>query len=211
MDKLFALVWLVSLVAFIVYWRKKASARKAAGENYQNDPEYLAVSKTKRIIGIVCIASFLITGALAPKSDNKTPNTTPTAPATSQSQSAKPAEQKRTKTLQQQGLEDKNATNSQRNALKKAISYAENMHMSKAKVYAQLTSEFGEKFPEADAQWAIEHLSDIDWNKQALIKAQSYQKQMAMSIDSIRDQLLSEYGEQFTPEEVEYAISHLEK
>ena len=95
MEKLFALVWIVSLVAFIVYWRKKASARKAAGENYQSDPEYLAVSKTKRIIGIVCIASFIITGALAPKSDEKTTST----PATAQtsSQSAKPAEQAKPK------------------------------------------------------------------------------------------------------------------
>ena len=67
MEKLFALIWLVSLVAFIVYWRKKASARKAAGENYQSDPEYLAISKTKRIIGMVCIVSFIATGALAPK------------------------------------------------------------------------------------------------------------------------------------------------
>ena len=44
-----------------------------------------------------------------------------------------------------------------------------------------------------------------------MIKAKSYQKQMAMSNDSIREQLVSEYGEQFTPEEAEYAISHLEK
>ena len=209
MDKLFSLVWLVSLVAFIVYWRKKASARKAAGENYQSDPEYLAVSKTKRIIGIVCIVSFIATGALAPKPDtSSSTNTTTTSTA---SQSVKPTEQKKPKTLQQQGLEDKNATISQRNALKKAILYAETMHMSKAKVYEQLTSEYGEKFPEADAQWAIEYLSNIDWNKQALLKAQSYQQQMAMSLDSIREQLVSEAGEQFTPEEAEYAISHLEK
>ena len=95
MANVCALVWLASLVAFIVYWRKKASARKAAGENYQNDPEYLAVSKTKRIIGIVCIVSFIATGALAPKSDEKSTST----PATSQtsSQSAKPAEQAKPK------------------------------------------------------------------------------------------------------------------
>ena len=95
MEKLFALIWLVSLVAFIVYWRKKASARKAAGENYQSDPEYLAISKTKRIIGIVCIVSFIATGALAPKSDNKT-TSTPATPQAS-SQSAKPTEQAKPK------------------------------------------------------------------------------------------------------------------
>lgn len=209
MANVCALVWLASLVAFIVYWRKKASARKAAGENYQTDPEYLAISKTKRIIGIICIVAFVLTGAFAPKSETASSNNATTASISTQS--SKSTEQKKTKSLQQQGLEDKNATNSQRNALKKAIMYAEKMHMSKAKVYEQLTSEFGEKFPEADAQWAIEHLSDIDWNKQALVKAQTYQKQMSMSLDSIRDQLVSDYGEQFTPEEAEYAISHLEQ
>jgi hypothetical protein len=32
---------------------------------------------------------------------------------------------------------------------------------------------------------------------------------MAMSPEAIRDQLVSEYGGQFTPEEAEYAIQHL--
>ncbi len=158
------------------------------------------MKKTMLLVIFTIIAAFCIAGC---GSGSKSSPQSGTATQTTR--------QELPKTLQQQGLEDKNATNSQRNALKKAISYAENMHMSKAKVYEQLTSEFGEKFPEADAQWAIEHLSDIDWNKQALIKAKSYQKQMAMSNDSIREQLVSEYGEQFTPEEAEYAISHLEK
>ena len=33
---------------------------------------------------------------------------------------------------------------------------------------------------------------------------------MAMSPEAIRDQLTSEYGEKFTKEEADYAISHLE-
>ncbi len=158
------------------------------------------MKKILLLVTVTIIAVFCITGC------GGNSKSTPQGGTTTQT-----TQQERPKTLQQQGLEDKNATNSQRNALKKAISYAENMHMSKAAVYHQLTSEYGEKFPEADAQWAIEHLSDIDWNKQALIKAKSYQKNMAMSIDSIRDQLVSEHGEQFTPEEAEYAISQLEK
>ncbi len=35
------------------------------------------------------------------------------------------------------------------------------------------------------------------------------QKDMHMSPEAIRDQLTSEYGEKFTPEEAEYAVSHL--
>jgi len=115
------------------------------------------------------------------------------------------------KTLQQQALEDQNATMGQKNALKKAIMYATRMHMSKAKLYTQLTSEYGEKFPPEDAQWAIEHLSDINWKANALEKAKQYQSQQAMSAESIREQLLSEYGEEFEPEEVEYAVANLPK
>lgn len=33
---------------------------------------------------------------------------------------------------------------------------------------------------------------------------------MAMSKDAVYDQLVSEYGEQFTPEQAQYAIDHLE-
>ena len=62
LKQFLALTWLVSLIAFIVYWRKKAGARKAAGEKYKDDENYKAVSRTKRIIGLVCIASFAIFG-----------------------------------------------------------------------------------------------------------------------------------------------------
>ena len=42
-----------------------------------------------------------------------------------------------------------------------------------------------------------------------LAKAKSYQDNMAMSPEAIRDQLTSEYGEKFTAEEADYAIQHL--
>ena len=47
---------------------------------------------------------------------------------------------------------------SQKNALKKAISYATSMHMSKAGVYNQLTSEYGEKFEPEEVEYAIANL-----------------------------------------------------
>ena len=67
LKNLFIMIWFVSLIAFIVYWRKKANVRKAAGENYANDENYNAVSKMKRLIGIVCLVSFVI-GAAIPES-----------------------------------------------------------------------------------------------------------------------------------------------
>ena len=62
----------ISFIAFIVYWRKKANARKAAGENYKSDPNYQSISKTKRIIGAVCVLSFIIGSATSgPSSEEK--------------------------------------------------------------------------------------------------------------------------------------------
>ena len=68
MGGLFAVVWLVSLIAFIVFWRKKVKAKNDAGDSYESDENYLSVSKTKRIIGAVCIVSFVLAMALGGES-----------------------------------------------------------------------------------------------------------------------------------------------
>jgi membrane protein involved in colicin uptake len=96
-----------------------------------------------------------------------------------------------------------------KSALKKAETYAKAMHMSKAGIYEQLTSEFGENFPPEAAQYAIDNIV-FDWKENALKKAQSYAENMDMSNSAIYDQLVSEYGEKFTPEEAQYAIDNLE-
>lgn len=96
-----------------------------------------------------------------------------------------------------------------KSALKKAESYASVMHMSKAGIYDQLTSEYGEDFPKEAAQYAIDNI-EHDWKVNALKKAQSYAETMAMSDAAIYDQLISEYGEKFTAEEAQYAIDNLE-
>jgi len=93
-------------------------------------------------------------------------------------------------------------------ALKKAESYAKTMHMSKAAIYDQLVSEYGEGFSAEAAQYAIDNLQ-WDWKENTLKKAQSYAETMNMSDSAIYDQLVSEYGEKFTPEEAQYAVDHL--
>lgn len=45
-----------------------------------------------------------------------------------------------------------------KSALKKAETYCSLMHMSKAAIYDQLVSEYGEKFTPEEAQYAVEHL-----------------------------------------------------
>lgn len=46
------------------------------------------------------------------------------------------------------------------NALAKAKSYQDIMHMSPSAIRDQLTSEYGEKFTPAEADFAIQHLND---------------------------------------------------
>ena len=95
------------------------------------------------------------------------------------------------------------------NALTKGLSYARNLHMSKKGVYDQLTSSYGEGFSADAAQYAIDNMTGVDWNANALAKAQEYYTGMSMSKSAVYDQLTSEYGEQFTTSEAQYAIDHL--
>ena len=83
------------------------------------------------------------------------------------------------------------------------------MNMSKAGVYDQLISEYGEKFTLEEAQYAIDNVQ-ADWKENALKTAKSYQEIMSMSPAAIYDQLISEYGEKFTAEEAQYAIDSLQ-
>lgn len=52
----------------------------------------------------------------------------------------------------------KEPTMEDKNALAKAESYSSMMHMSKAAIYEQLTSSYGEKFTAEEAQYAVDHL-----------------------------------------------------
>lgn len=55
-------------------------------------------------------------------------------------------------------LKGKEPTMEDKNALAKAESYSSMMHMSKAAIYDQLTSSYGEKFTAEEAQYAVDHL-----------------------------------------------------
>ena len=93
-------------------------------------------------------------------------------------------------------------------ALKSAQTYSDTMHMSKQGIYVQLTSDAGDKFDDASAQYAVDHVK-ADWNKNALKAAESYQKDQNMSPEAIRDQLTSDAGDKFTQAHAAYAVSHL--
>ena len=95
-----------------------------------------------------------------------------------------------------------------KNALRKAKTYDKMMHMSKAALFEQLTSEYGEQFPEDAAQYAMDNIN-ADYNANALAKAKTYSDTMSMSKKGIYEQLSSEQGEKFTAEEAQYAIDNL--
>ena len=103
----------------------------------------------------------------------------------------------------------KSSNQEYQNALTKGLQYANQLHMSKKAVYDQLTSSYGEGFPADAAQYAIDNMTGVDWNANALEKAKQYYYNMSMSKSAVYDQLTSEYGEQFTTSEAQYAIDHL--
>ena len=104
--------------------------------------------------------------------------------------------------------ETKASTNSEYYAaLGKAKSYNSLFHMSKKRMYRQLTSEF-DKFSNDAAQYAIDHL-EADYKYNALFNAKNYRKLFNMSKSGLFNQLTS-YIDGFTEEEANYAIQHLD-
>ena len=103
---------------------------------------------------------------------------------------------------------EENIPTEYKSALNSAETYSDMMNMSKAAIYDQLISEYGDKFSKKAAKYAIDNL-DADWNKNALLSAESYQDTMDMSPSAIYDQLISEYGDKFTKKQAKYAIDHL--
>ena len=93
-----------------------------------------------------------------------------------------------------------------RRALESAENYLAMSGFSKQGLYEQLSSEYGEGFTEAEAQYAVDHV-DADWNKEAVESARSYLEMSPMSKDALIEQLSSSYGEGFTYEQAVYAVN----
>ncbi|KQR08444.1 Ltp family lipoprotein [Cellulomonas sp. Leaf334] len=101
-------------------------------------------------------------------------------------------------------------TVSQQNAYRSAESYLSYTAFSRAGLIGQLTSEYGAGFPAADAEFAVARLEaegGVDWNAEAAEAAKSYLEYTSFSRQGLLDQLTSEYGAQFTPEQAEYGVS----
>lgn len=98
----------------------------------------------------------------------------------------------------------------QENAIRSAQSYLDFTAFSRAGLFDQLTSEYGEGYDGADAEFALAYLEQnglVDWNAEAVESAQSYLDFTSFSRQGLYDQLTSEYGGQFTPEQADHALS----
>jgi hypothetical protein len=101
-------------------------------------------------------------------------------------------------------------TASQENAVKEALSYLDFMAFSRKGLIQQLSSEFGEQFPLADAEFAVAYIeknSDVDWNEQAVKSAKEYLDSQSFSCNGLIDQLSSEYGGKFTISQATYGAT----
>ncbi|SFI48908.1 MULTISPECIES: Ltp family lipoprotein [Microbacterium] len=97
----------------------------------------------------------------------------------------------------------------QENAVEEAKSYISFTSFSRAGLIEQLTSEYGSGFEAADAEFAVNYLEQnmlVDWNAEAVEAAEDYLDMTSFSRSSLYDQLTSEYGSQFTPEQADYAL-----
>lgn len=97
-----------------------------------------------------------------------------------------------------------------------AFNYAKmtlnSMAYSKDGLISQTEDEYGGQFTHDQAVNAVERLEKeekIDWNEQAVLSAKSYKEMFDMSNDEIVEQLTSEYGDKYTKEQAQYAVSKL--
>lgn len=147
----------------------------------------------------------------APAKASAIPTATPTATMTPEQIAAKDkadADAKAKADADAKVKADANVPNEYKSALKKAELYAKTMNMSKSAINDQLTSDYGEKFSQESAKYAIDNFQ-FDWKANALKKAESYAKTMNMSKQGTYDQLVSELGEKFTEDEAQYAVDNI--
>ncbi len=105
---------------------------------------------------------------------------------------------------EQKEHEIENATRSQQNALKAAEKYLEYTAFSEAGLIEQLSSSAGDKYPEQDAVWAVQHLQGVNWDDQAAKAAKKYLQYTSFSCEGLIEQLSSSAGDKYTQAQAEY-------
>lgn len=106
-------------------------------------------------------------------------------------------------------IEEVEVPREHRNALRAAENYISFMPFSEKGLFQQLTSEYGDGYPEEAAQYAIDNI-EVDYSAQALKSAENYLNLMPMSDSELFDQLTSQHGDGFTSDQAQFAIDNLD-
>lgn len=102
----------------------------------------------------------------------------------------------------------------ERNCYQAALNYLDFMGFSKKGLIEQLSSEYGDNYPQETAEKVVNDLDEaglVDWEKQAERSAQNYLDTMSFSKDELINQLCSDAGDQYTREEAEAAVEAVYK
>jgi hypothetical protein len=99
-------------------------------------------------------------------------------------------------------------TTEQEQAIQSAQGYLDSgQGFSKAGLFHQLTSSYGEGFSHSLARFALRHVQ-VNWNAQAVISAKGYLSSgQGFSYANLVEQLDSPYGEQFTPAQAQHGAT----
>ncbi len=180
----------------------------------------LVKKKSKKqplIILIVGFLLFIIGVAIPSNSDAKESKKSTTSVSTtetkkeetkvtSQSSTKKPKPSSKVLTAQEKAIDGLTG-----NSLAHAISYLYTGHMSKQGLYDQLTSEYGSQMTVDEANNAINRIDAlVNWNNLAILSAKSYRETGNLTGQALIDQLTSEYGSRFTPEQAQYGVLHID-
>ncbi|MGX7010619.1 Ltp family lipoprotein [Lactococcus cremoris] len=183
----------------------------------------LVKKKSKKqplIILIVGFLLFIIGVAIPSNSDAKESKKSTTSVSTtetkkeetkvtSQSSTKKPKPSSKVLTAQEKAIDG--LTGNSLAQTKTAISYLYTGHMSKQGLYDQLTSEYGSQMTVDEANNAINRIDPlVNWNNLAIISAKSYRETGNLTGQALIDQLTSEYGSRFTPEQAQYGVLHID-
>ena len=183
----------------------------------------LVKKKSKKQPLILLIVGFLlfIIGVVIPSnSDSKESKKSTTSVSTtetkkeetkvtSQSSTKKPKPSSKVLTAQEKAIDG--LTGNSLAQTKTAISYLYTGHMSKQGLYDQLTSEYGSQMTVDEANNAINRIDPlVNWNNLAILSAKSYRETGNLTGQALIDQLTSEYGSRFTPEQAQYGVLHID-
>ncbi|KKW73586.1 TIGR00304 family protein [Lactococcus cremoris] len=183
----------------------------------------LVKKKSKKqplILLIVGFLLFIIGVAIPSNSDSKESKKSTTSVSTtetkkeetkvtSQSSTKKPKPSSKVLTAQEKAIDG--LTGNSLAQTKTTISYLYTGHMSKQGLYDQLTSEYGSQMTVDEANNAINRIDPlVNWNNLAILSAKSYRETGNLTGQALIDQLTSEYGSRFTPEQAQYGVLHID-